>query len=270
MEPDDPIYSDTAEFMPEALHDQGDVSIGVSLYLDKLVFDEDIILSDLNLKLEPGKITCLLGPSGVGKSSILKILAGFIPLPGNSRLVASDGKSLEGRLSYMDQKDLLLPWASVFNNLLIGNRLRGEAPDSARAGRLIQQVGLEKWRNSRPDTLSGGMRQRVALARTLMEGSPILLMDEPFSALDAITKFRLQGLAARLLANKTVLLITHDPLEALRLGDVIHVLAGHPARLSEAIRPKKSIPRDPSDDAFSQHYSAIMTRLAGEEEEDAT
>ncbi|MBO0335083.1 ABC transporter ATP-binding protein [Sneathiella sp. CAU 1612] len=267
MEPDNPTYSDAAESMPDVLHDQGEAGIGVDLSLDELVFDGDTILSDLNLELEPGKITCLLGPSGVGKSSILKILAGFIPLPGNSRVTTSDGKSLEGRLSYMDQKDLLLPWASVFDNLLIGNRLRGEIPDRVRADRLIKQVGLEKWRDSRPDTLSGGMRQRVALARTLMEGSSILLMDEPFSALDAITKFRLQGLAARLLTEKTVLLITHDPMEALRLGDVIYVLAGHPARLSEAIRPEKDIPRDPADDAFSQHYSAIMTRLAGETED---
>ncbi|MDF2368378.1 ABC transporter ATP-binding protein [Sneathiella sp.] len=267
MEPDDPTYSDITESMPDSLRDQGRIGIGVHLSLDRLVFDGETVLSDLDLELEPGKITCLLGPSGVGKSSILKVLAGFIPLPGNSRITASDGESLLGRLSYMDQKDLLLPWASVLDNLLIGGRLRGETPDNARANMLIRQVGLENWRDNRPDTLSGGMRQRVALARTLMEGSPILLMDEPFSALDAITRFRLQDLAARLLSGKTVLLITHDPMEALRLGDVIYVLSGHPARLSEAIRPEKDIPRDPSDSAFTQHYSAIMARLAGEAED---
>ncbi len=267
MEPDDPTHSDITESMPDILCDQGKIGIGVHLSLGRLVFDGETILSDLDLELEPGKITCLLGPSGVGKSSILKILAGFIPLPANSRITASDDKNLAGRRSYMDQKDLLLPWASVIDNLLIGNRLRGEPPDDARANMLIQQVGLEKWRDSRPATLSGGTRQRVALARTLMEGSPVLLMDEPFSALDAITRFRLQDLAARLLSGKTVLLITHDPMEALRLGDVIYVLAGHPAYLSEAIRPEKDIPRDPSDSAFTQHYSAIMTRLAGEAEE---
>ena len=267
MEPDDPIYSDVADSNSDASRYQDHAGIGLHLFLDRLVFDGETILSDLDLTLAPGKITCLLGPSGVGKSSILKILAGFIPLPPNSYIAASDKKSLSGRISYMDQKDLLLPWASVRDNLLIGSRLRGETPDAARADMLIRQVGLEKWRENRPDTLSGGMRQRVALARTLMEGCPILLMDEPFSALDAITKFRLQGLAARLLTGKTVLLITHDPMEAQRLGDVIHVLAGHPPRLSEAIRPEKSIPRDPSDGAFSRHYSAIMTRLAGEAED---
>ena len=267
MESQDPPYSGLTESMPDTVPDQGNIGIGVHLSLDKLAFDGDTILSDLELELDPGKITCLLGPSGVGKSSILKILAGFIPLPGHSRITASDGESLTGRLSYMDQKDLLLPWATVIDNLLIGGRLRGERPDRMRAETLIQQVGLEKWRYNRPSTLSGGMRQRVALARTLMEGSPVLLMDEPFSALDAITKFRLQDMAAQLLADKTALLITHDPMEALRLGDIIYVLAGHPPRLSAAIKPEKAIPRDPSDGAFTQHYSAIMTRLAGEAEE---
>ncbi|WP_202526154.1 ABC transporter ATP-binding protein [Sneathiella litorea] len=267
MEPEDQANSSIMESISVARRDQVEMPTGVHLQLDQLVFDGETILSDLDLLLEPGKITCLLGPSGVGKSSILKILAGFIPLPGDSKITASDNQGLSGRLSYMDQKDLLLPWASVLDNLLIGSRLRGEPPNIERANTLIRQVGLENWRDNLPDTLSGGMRQRVALARTLMEGSPILLMDEPFSALDAITKFRLQDLAARLLSDKTVLLITHDPMEALRLGDVIYVLAGHPARLSAPIRPEKDIPRDPSDGIFTQHYSAIMKRLAGEAEE---
>jgi putative hydroxymethylpyrimidine transport system ATP-binding protein len=106
------------------------------------------------------------------------------------------------------------------------------------------------------------MRQRVALARTLMEDTPVVLMDEPFSALDAITKYHLQALAARLLANRTVLLITHDPMEALRIGHEIHVLSGSPAQLSGPIRPAGKIPRDPTNDELKTHYSAIMSALA--------
>ncbi|MEH6547131.1 MAG: ATP-binding cassette domain-containing protein, partial [Sneathiella sp.] len=112
------------------------------------------------------------------------------------------------------------------------------------------------------DTLSGGMRQRVALARTLMDNCPVVLMDEPFSALDAITKFRLQGLAADLLQEKTVLLITHDPMEALRLAHVVHVLSGSPVTLSPEITPEGVIPRDPTDDYLKHQYSEIMRQLA--------
>ena len=260
MEPERPdIFS-----MPKPMSaSSGDLSpVGVTLTLDRLEFDGQLVLGNLGLTLEPGRITCLLGPSGVGKSSILKVLAGFIPLPGQSVITVSDKGSLAGRLSYMDQQDLLLPWATVEENLLIGDRLRGNPPNIERARRLLDHVGLVDRRDALPAVLSGGMRQRVALARTLMEGAPIVLMDEPFSALDAITKFRLQELAADMLIGKTVLLITHDPLEALRIGHVIHVLSGTPASLSSPLTPEGPIPRDPTDDALKHHYSDIMARLA--------
>ena len=250
--------------MPKPMNNpsEGPSPVGIMLNLDCLKFDGQLILGNLDLTLEHGRITCLLGPSGVGKSSILKILAGFIPLPGESRITVSDSGSLAGRLSYMDQQDLLLPWATVLDNLLIGGRLRGKTPDIDRARALLDHVGLADRQDALPSTLSGGMRQRVALARTLMEGAPIVLMDEPFSALDAITKFRLQDLAAEMLTGKTVLLITHDPLEALRLGHNIHVLSGNPATLSPPLIPEGRIPRDPTDDVLKHHYSNIMARLA--------
>ncbi|USG59694.1 ABC transporter ATP-binding protein [Sneathiella marina] len=241
--------------------------VGLDLKLTNLVFGEIQVLSDLRLSLKPGKVTCLLGPSGVGKSSILKIIAGFIPLPAGSLLTSNDNTPLSNRISFMDQKDLLLPWASVIENVVIGARLRGESPDFEQARAILTHVGLEDRETARPDTLSGGMRQRVALVRTLMDNCPIVLMDEPFSALDAITKFRLQGLAADLLREKTVLLITHDPMEALRLGDVIHVLSGSPVALSPEIVPEGKIPRDPADETLKHQYSEIMRQLALTESE---
>lgn len=240
--------------------------IGIRLQLKALRYDGEVFLRDLDFTLRGGRTTCLLGPSGVGKSSILKIIAGFLPLPSESSLTASDGLPLEGRIAYMDQQDLLLPWASVRDNLLIGARLRGEMPDVARADALLQETGLQKWRDARPATLSGGMRQRVALARTLMEAAPVVLMDEPFSALDAITKYRLQALAAGLLRDRTVLLITHDPMEALRIGHDIYVLSGQPAQLSAPLSPEGAVPRDPTSDSLARHYAAIMASLAGEGE----
>jgi putative hydroxymethylpyrimidine transport system ATP-binding protein len=259
---DSRFISPASERSRQGTSDQGPAETGLHLRLDRLAFGDTLVVDDLDLTLVGGKITCLLGPSGVGKSSILKILAGFIPLPAKSSLTCSDGGTAAGRLSYMDQHDLLLPWASVLDNLVIGARLRGEAPDFARARDLLHRVGLDAWRDARPATLSGGMRQRVALARTLMEGNPIVLMDEPFSALDAITRFRLQDLAADMLAQKTILLITHDPLEALRLGHVIYVMSGNPVTLSVPLVPAGTIPRDPADDALKHHYSQIMMSLA--------
>jgi putative hydroxymethylpyrimidine transport system ATP-binding protein len=241
---------------------QDTAPVGLQLVLEKLSFGGTPVLENLHLTLQAGKITCLLGPSGVGKSSILKSISGFIPLEPGSEIRTSDGYPLNTRISYMDQHDLLLPWASVLDNLAIGARLRGEIPDIEKAGKLLDQVGLEGRAQNRPEALSGGMKQRVALARTLIDDYPVVLMDEPFSALDAISKFHLQALAAKLLIGKTVLLITHDPMEALRIGHVIHVLSGSPAVLSPPLIPEGELPRDPANEGLKHHYSEIMRSLA--------
>lgn len=168
----------------------------------------------------------MLGPSGCGKSTLLRLIAGLDP-DGvfTGTLAACDERPMAGRIAYMAQSDLLLPWLTVRQNVALGARLRKEAPDLERIDTLIREVGLEDHATKKPSQLSGGMRQRCALARTLMEGTPIVLLDEPFSALDPATRRQMQELSCRVLAGKTVLLVTHDLAEALRLGDRLYTMS---------------------------------------------
>jgi putative hydroxymethylpyrimidine transport system ATP-binding protein len=219
----------------------------------------------LDFTLHGGQCTCLLGPSGVGKSSLLRLIAGLLA-PEEGEVACSDQRPIAGRLAWMGQDANLLPWLSVMGNISLGARLRGERADAAAAEALLGRVGLGGQRDQLPATLSGGQRQRVALARTLMEDRPVVLMDEPFSSLDAITRARLQALAAQLLAGRTVLLVTHDPLEALRLGHRIQVMAGQPARIEEPICPAGTPPRDLHDPALLARKGDLLARLADAQE----
>ncbi len=223
------------------------------------------LFEDLDLVAAGGECTVLLGPSGVGKSSLLRIVAGLLP-PEIGAVSASDGAAVTGRVAYMGQRDLLLPWLSALGNVTLGARLRGERGDGDRALALLEKVGLAERANSLPQDLSGGMRQRVAIARTLFEDRPIVLMDEPFSALDSITRARVQDLAAELLAGRTTLLITHDPQEACRLGHVLLVLAGRPARLGAPISVPGTPPR-PLDDPDLLATQARLARALNDQAE---
>jgi putative hydroxymethylpyrimidine transport system ATP-binding protein len=165
----------------------------------------------------------------------------------------------------MGQQDLLLPWLSALGNVTLGARLRGERPDRDRALSLLGRVGLADRADASPEALSGGMRQRVALARTLYEDRPIVLMDEPFSALDSLTRARIQALAAELLAGRTVLLITHDPWEACRLADVLLVLQGNPATLSAPLVVGGATPRAVDDANVLTTQGKLLKQLIGEE-----
>ena len=238
----------------------------VALHAARLRYGETILFDDLDVTLEGGRWTCLLGPSGVGKTSLLKLLAGLLEPWRETAVRCDDDAPLEGRVAYMAQQDLLLPWLSVLGNVTLGDRLRGERSSQPerrrRALDLLERVGLADRASHRPAQLSGGQRQRAALARTLMEDRPVVLMDEPFSALDAITRHRLQDLAAELLQGRTVLLVTHDPLEALRLGHRIHVMSGSPARLDQPLTPPGMPPRPAADPAILRAQADLLARLA--------
>lgn len=195
------------------------------------------IFSDLDLTLTPDSWTCLLGASGVGKSTVLRLFAGL------AEGVTFDGVlSDPGRVAMLAQQDLLMPWLSVLDNVILGARLRGEHPDRTLARDRLAQVGLKDHVDKLPLSLSGGQRQRVALARTLMEDCAVVLLDEPFSALDALTRAQMQELTAELLTGRTVLLVTHDPNEAARLGQTILIMT--PSGLVEVTAPSTPIPRD--------------------------
>ena len=186
----------------------------------------DAILFDgLDLVLESGQWTCLLGPSGVGKSTILRLVAG-LDTGGDfeGTIESTDRRPLREQVAYMAQADLLLPWLNVRANVMLGASLRGEARMFERVDQLISEVGLGRHAEKRPHELSGGMRQRVALARTLMEDKPLLLLDEPFSSLDARTRSEMQELAFEVLADCTVMLVTHYPGEAARIADKVYLL----------------------------------------------
>jgi putative hydroxymethylpyrimidine transport system ATP-binding protein len=239
-------------------------NIGVVIRQARLTFDGAAVFDGLDFSLAGGQWTCLLGPSGVGKTTLLRLIAGLAAPEPPTEVTAEDGHPLTGRVAYMAQQDLLLQWLSALDNVLVGARLRGEKIGpalTARARELLNKVGLGDRLRAKPAELSGGMRQRVALARTLMEDRPIVLMDEPFSALDAITRLRLQEVAARLLAGRTVLLVTHDPLEALRLGHGIHVMSGQPAEIGPAIMPSGPPPRAPDDPALLARQAELLRRL---------
>jgi putative hydroxymethylpyrimidine transport system ATP-binding protein len=235
----------------------------VRLHAASLEYAGAPLFAALDLLLPAGLTTCLLGPSGVGKTSLLRLVAGLLP-GAEGEAVDDDGRPVRDRVAYLAQQDLLLPWLSALGNVTLGSRLRGDAagPETAaRARALLARVGLAGREGDRPAHLSGGMRQRVALARTLMEDRPIVLMDEPFSALDAITRYELQELAAECLAGRTVLLVTHDPQEALRLGHRVHVMAGVPARLDAPLQPAGPPPRDPGDPALLTLQAELLKRL---------
>ena len=225
-----------------------------------LRYGNKTVFENLSMAIPAGRFVSLLGASGAGKTSLLRIIAG-LAAPTSGTVTDEYGRALTGRVAWMGQRDLLYPWLTVEQNVCLGSRLRGQTADYEYARHLLARVGLSGYGHALPDTLSGGMRQRAAIARTLYERQPIVLMDEPFSALDAITRATIQTLAAELLADRTVLLITHDPAEACRLSHNILVLSKHPGSIDDTHFMAGLPPRDLDDPCVIQSQQTLMQQL---------
>lgn len=228
-----------------------------------LRLDQELLFDRFSLSIPANQCTCILGPSGCGKSTLLRLITGAQRFDYSGTLHMASGQDTPVEAAWMSQKDLLLPWSSVLDNVLLGARLRGEVTDQhiARARELIVAAGLAGYENALPATLSGGMRQRVALLRTLMEQRPIILMDEPFSALDALTRMKLQNLSAELTSGATVVLVTHDPLEALRMGDTVVVLSAAPPQVKRIVTLTTPTPRPADHPEVVEWYATVLNEL---------
>ncbi len=209
---------------------------------------ETLAVRSVSFDVDPGTIVALVGPSGSGKSTLLKIIAGLIR-PSDGRVTIS-GKVVAGpgaETGLMFQSPVLLPWRSVIRNVLLPVHVSGRKDTiyQKRAEELLGQVGLGGWEHRHPRELSGGMQQRVAICRALISDPRVLLLDEPFGALDSMTREQLNDLLARLCeqTHKTTLLVTHDIDEAIYLGDRILVLSDRPGRVIADVRIEIPRPR---------------------------
>lgn len=197
-------------------------------------------LSHISFDLMPGEFLSVVGPSGCGKSTLLNLIAGLIEPECGSIIL--DGKAVCGNSStvgYMLQKDHLLEWRSIYKNILLGLEIRGQlTPDKlAHAEELLHTYGLDRFRNSRPSQLSGGMRQRAALIRTLVLEPELLLLDEPFSTLDYQTRLNVSDDIGKILksSGKPAILVTHDISEAISMADRVLVLSARPATVQKVV-----------------------------------
>jgi ABC-type nitrate/sulfonate/bicarbonate transport system ATPase subunit len=221
-------------------------------------------LAPLDLQIETGRFVSLVGPSGCGKSTLFNIIAGlFQPTEGRVLIDGEDFTGAIGRVGYMLQKDLLLPWRTVLDNVILGMEIQGTPRRDARrrALPLLQKYGLAGFEYLHPGLLSGGMRQRAALLRTLLIDTDVILLDEPFGALDAQTKAQMQEWLMRLWTDfrKTVVFVTHDVDEAIYLSDEIHVMGTRPGRVLETVHVGLPRPR-PRNTVLSPDFVAIKER----------
>ncbi|EHN64954.1 MULTISPECIES: ABC transporter ATP-binding protein [Comamonas] len=195
------------------------------------------VLADISLNIAEGEFVSLVGPSGCGKTTLLNLCAGLLEHTGSGfiKVMGSPPRCGNPQIGYMLARDSLLPWCSALDNAAFGAKIRGQTKDQSieRARKMLAEVGLAEHANALPKALSHGMRQRTALARTFALDAPLLLMDEPFGALDAQTKLQLQDLLLRLCHQhrQTALFVTHDLAEAVAVSDRVIVMSSQPGRI---------------------------------------
>lgn len=222
--------------------------------VQRKAFAGHTVLQDVHLQLAEGEVVSLLGPSGCGKSTLLRIVAGL------ERDYSGQALHGEGEVAFVFQEPRLMPWLTVAENIGFAD---DRAHDRPRVAQLIREVGLEGFEQALPKQLSGGMAQRVAIARGLYSRPRVLLLDEPFSAVDAFTRMKLQDLLLALAAHHGIalLLVTHDVDEALYLGDRVLVMGSRPGRVLETLEVPLARPRDRRDPLLAQLRAEALTAL---------
>jgi NitT/TauT family transport system ATP-binding protein len=219
-------------------------------------------LREITLGAAPGDLLAVVGPSGCGKSTLLELICG-LQRP-------DEGSVRSAPAVLMPQRDLLLPWLNALDNAALALRIAGDsrARARARAAALFDEMGLAGFQDARPGELSGGMRQRVAFLRTLLSGKRVLCLDEPFGALDAITRAEMQEWLAGALVRepRTVVLVTHDVEEAVILADRVAVLSPRPGRVVAQLEVEPDRPRSRTDPAVIALREQALRALAGERE----
>ena len=232
-------------------------------------FNGQPVIEGFDLTVPTNGFTVLIGPSGCGKSTLFDLLMGIVRMDrGRLAWQGKDVPDLRPLAAYMQQRDLLLPWLSLQKNAALPAELAGAAPAQIRTmvGDLFRILKLDGFEAYLPATVSGGMRQRCALARTLMFARDLVLLDEPLSALDAITRRQLQAYLLLLQTefNKSILMVTHDVEEALLLADDLLVLTAPPMAICERFRLAASKPRDMAHPSFLEIKAQVLARLEAE------
>jgi ABC-type nitrate/sulfonate/bicarbonate transport system ATPase subunit len=224
------------------------------------------VIDDISFAVQPGEFVTMIGPSGSGKSTVFNLITGLIE-PDQGEIVL-DGRVINGQtglVGYMPQRDLLLPWRSVLDNVTLGPEIahKSRATARQRARELLPLFGLEGFADAYPATLSGGMRQRVALLRTFLAERDVILLDEPFGALDALTRRDLQDWLLDMWAQfkPTILFITHDVREAVLLGDRVLVFSSRPGTIKQEIVPDLPRPRNETSEQFIRVEATLLGLL---------
>lgn len=231
-------------------------------------FPELVVLNEISLKAREGEFISLIGPSGCGKSTLLEVLAGLLEPQTGSVEFRDQGPKKP--VAYMPQRDLLFPWRTLLENLLLGPQIAGEDLLQAKkeARELLPLFGLEGFEDARPSELSGGMRQRAALLRTILCHKPILALDEPFGALDAITRRQMQKwlLGVWEKFQHTIIFVTHDVEEALMLSDRIYLLSQRPATIRWELEVNLPRPRQATDPKLIELKEKLLCQLEASHE----